>query len=104
MDALSTQEEGRLDPAAGRNDLFGELERSVYFRERARKNHNLRDEVHRAFLEDLGKEMLEANVREFDWELVQVAAAAAAEKADQLPSKPSSTDLLTIISFTFRMS
>jgi hypothetical protein len=84
VEALTAGDEnGRLDPAAGRKDLFGELEKSVYARERVRQNYDLRDEAHRAFLQGLAKEMLEANVREFDWQSVQVVADEAREATNQ---------------------
>ena len=85
IEALLTDKDSRLDRTRGRTDLFRELERNVYQRERERKNHRFSDEVQRSFLQELAREMLEYNARGFDWEEVQVAASEAA--ADDAPGE-----------------
>lgn len=83
VDALTASGQSlRLDDAAGRRDLFGALERSVYERERRRHGHAFPDETQRTFLQILAREMLEGNTRGFDWESIRVAALEATGEPD----------------------
>jgi hypothetical protein len=70
----------KLPSRAQRKDIFGVLEPSVYGRERERHGHKFPDRVQRGFLQLLAREMLQANVRGFDMEGVQVVATEAAER------------------------
>lgn len=70
----------RLPPRAQRSDIFAVLEPSVYARERERHGHRFPDRVQRRFVELLAREMLQANVRGFEMEGVQVLATEAAEE------------------------
>ena len=80
IDALTDPDgDSRLDRTAGRKDLFGALEHSVYARERARHGHLFSNETQREFLEQLAESLLTDNARGFDFELVQVLAHEAAE-------------------------
>jgi hypothetical protein len=69
----------RLSARSRRKDIFGVLEASVYGRERERHGHKFPDRVQREFLDQLAGEMLQANVRGFEMEGVQVLAAEAAD-------------------------
>lgn len=81
IDALTDpDEENRLDRAAGRKDLFAELEHSVYKRERARHGHLFSDETQRLFLQGIAEALLMDNARGFDFELIQVLASEAADE------------------------
>jgi hypothetical protein len=63
-----------FDASATRRGLFAALEASVYERERLRHGHQFSDDEQRRFLETLGREMLAANSRGFDWDSIRVVA------------------------------
>jgi hypothetical protein len=67
----------RLDPAAGRQDLFRALEGSIYERERVRQHHDFSDDEQRLYIQLLAGEMLRGNDRGYDRELIEVAASEA---------------------------
>jgi hypothetical protein len=87
VEALTHRDVRRgLPPRAQRKDIFGVLEASVYERERERHGHKFPDRIQRRYLQLLAREMLQANLRGFDMEAVQVLSTEAAEEFNVVAS------------------